>query len=219
MTLGAGWMPLVITTTPPVITNVTVASVGYYSATITWTTGTKATSAVEWGPTDASSVTANAYSLDTSHQVTVTGLTSGTTYQFRVRSQDNLRNMAESPLSTFTTTVPGAPLPPTPSPVGSIFAVPGTPAIATLQWTAVTSPVGNPVQYHVVLGTDPTFGAVMFDSGWQNATSWTVSVPFGNPNPTWYYWRVQAKDVVTGIASTMSATSQFDVWIYNPYGG
>ena len=71
------------------------------SATITWTTDEPSDSRVDYGtsptaltptPTDAADVTA--------HSVRITGLTPGTTYQYRVRSEDPAGNAATDPTGT-----------------------------------------------------------------------------------------------------------------------
>ena len=71
------------------------------SATITWTTDEPSDSRVDFGtsptaltptPTDAADVTA--------HSVRITGLTPGTTYHYRVRSEDAAGNAATDPTGT-----------------------------------------------------------------------------------------------------------------------
>jgi peptidoglycan/xylan/chitin deacetylase (PgdA/CDA1 family) len=90
--------------TPPVISNVAATNVTHNSARITWKTNEQATSQVEYGLTSgygsASPADAN---LVTSHSVTLSGLTSSTTYHFMVRSEDASGNEAVSGDATFTT--------------------------------------------------------------------------------------------------------------------
>ena len=71
------------------------------SATITWTTDEPSDSRVDYGtsptaltptPTDAADVTA--------HSVRITGLAPGTTYHYRVRSEDPAGNAATDPTGT-----------------------------------------------------------------------------------------------------------------------
>jgi hypothetical protein len=84
-------------TTAPVISAMTVASTTDTTATITWTTNELSNSMIrydivsrstwggyQWSKNDAQMVT--------SHSVTLTGLTKGTTYHFRVGSNDALGN-------------------------------------------------------------------------------------------------------------------------------
>src|SRR2546422_4299700 len=64
-------------------------NVGPYGATITWTTNEASDSQVEYGPTTAyGRSTARNASLVTSHPQTLSGLTAGTLYHYRVKSQD-----------------------------------------------------------------------------------------------------------------------------------
>jgi hypothetical protein len=92
---------------PPAISNLKVVTVGGNSATITWNTDQPSSSQVNYGLTSAygSSSPLNA-SLQTSHSVTISGLTPNTTYYFDVASTNsaNETSTASSATSTFTTT-------------------------------------------------------------------------------------------------------------------
>ena len=93
-------------TTPPVISNVSVADLKATQATVYWTTDEPATSRVSYGAHDYSNETADG-TLTTSHRVVITGLTTETQYQYRLASQDcsgNLGAYEETPPLTFTTT-------------------------------------------------------------------------------------------------------------------
>lgn len=91
-------------TTPPVISNVLVTNITASSATVTWTTNEASTSQVEYGTsTSYGSLTALDSSMAYSHTVNVTGLSSRTAYNFRVRSKDASSNEGMSTNSTFTT--------------------------------------------------------------------------------------------------------------------
>ena len=90
-------------TVPPMISNV-VASPSAQSATITWTTDEGSTTQVEYGLTTAyGSMTVLDTALVTSHTVSVSGLSQGTLYHFRVRSRDASGNERISADFTFTT--------------------------------------------------------------------------------------------------------------------
>jgi len=91
-------------TTPPVLTVITASSIGASTATITWTSNEASDSQVDYGTTSAyGSTTSLAASLVTSHVVTLSGLSAGTVYHFRVRSHDAVGNLAVSSDATFTT--------------------------------------------------------------------------------------------------------------------
>src|SRR6185437_1597249 len=108
---------------PPVISAVAAIPTST-SAQITWTTNTLATTTVNYGtsPSTLTSMVSDG-TLVTSHTATLLGLTSGTTYYYRVTSADGSGNSATVPPSgnaplSFTTcpcsiwnnsTLPGTP--------------------------------------------------------------------------------------------------------------
>lgn len=89
------------------ISNVKV-SASESTATITWSSGGNATGVVDYG-TDTSygSQVADTTS-QTSHSVTLSGLSSSTTYHFRITNSDQSQNSVQSSDNTFTTGSPGA---------------------------------------------------------------------------------------------------------------
>jgi hypothetical protein len=92
---------------PPVSSGVTAVVTGPNSVTIRWTTNVASTSQVEYGLTTAYGLTTPLNSsLVTSHSMTVTGLTAGSVYHFRVRSQDAGGRLSVSSDSTFATPNP-----------------------------------------------------------------------------------------------------------------
>ncbi|HEV2755706.1 MAG TPA: PQQ-dependent sugar dehydrogenase [Actinomycetota bacterium] len=89
-------------TTPPVISGVRVAYPSKTSVRITWTTDEPSDSQVEYGTTTAyGTVTPLDAARVTQHSVTITGLRSTTTYNFRVLSRDAAGNLATSANGTF----------------------------------------------------------------------------------------------------------------------
>jgi len=95
-------------TTAPTINSLTAGSITTTSATITWDTtdasGDACTTQVEYGTTESygTNTTLNA-TLVASHSVTLTGLTSGTTYYYRSKSKDKAGNLATSLGKSFST--------------------------------------------------------------------------------------------------------------------
>jgi hypothetical protein len=80
----------------PVITGVTVTTTDV-SATVTWTTGEPANSRVTWGTAVPPGTPAeDLANFVTGHSITITGLTSCTTYHFSVTSTDGAGNPATS---------------------------------------------------------------------------------------------------------------------------
>ena len=85
-------------TTPPVISAVSATVDANGTATINWTTDEPATSRVSYG-TAANALTQSKTesALETAHSITLTGLTPGTTYYYRVSSTDADNNMSTTP--------------------------------------------------------------------------------------------------------------------------
>ena len=93
---------IVLDTTAPSTSAITATVVTSSSVTITWTTNEPSTSQVDYGPTTSyGSTTPLDSTLVTAHSVTLIGLTSNATYNFRVRSSDALANEAVSANATF----------------------------------------------------------------------------------------------------------------------
>ena len=119
------------------------------AATISWTTDEPSTTVVAYGLTaGALDQSASNASLVTGHSLTLTGLTTGATYYYRVTSADGAGNTATSPIP------PGPPLSfataATPPPViSSVAAVAGLDGAARISWTTDVAAT-SVVQY----GTD-----------------------------------------------------------------
>jgi hypothetical protein len=93
---------IVLDTTAPANSAITATVVTSSSVTITWTTNEPSTSQVDYGPTTSyGSTTPLDSTLVTAHSVTLIGLTSNATYNFRVRSSDAVGNEAISANATF----------------------------------------------------------------------------------------------------------------------
>ena len=96
--------PVSIDRTAPVITEVFVLATGRSGAAITWTTDEAATTQVVYGLNQYySSTTALDNDLITNHTVILSGLTSNTTYNFKVKSRDASGNESVSQDYTLVT--------------------------------------------------------------------------------------------------------------------
>ena len=90
-------------TAAPVISNIAISGITSNSATITWQTDEPANADVDYGPDSTYGSSASQNTFDTSHSLTLSGLTDSTTYHFRVRSQDAAGNESASGDFTFIT--------------------------------------------------------------------------------------------------------------------
>jgi len=126
---------------------------------------------------------------------TITGLTNGTTYRFRVAAINAVGTGAQS---TASNAVTPAPIPPDAPVMG--FAVAGD-GSATVSWTAPGSDGGAPVTGYVVT---PYVGAVAQPSTTFNSTA-TIQTVTGLTNATTYTFKVAAKNSAgTGAQSAAS---------------
>ncbi len=88
----------------PLVISMVADRMSVSSATITWTTDKSSTSQVEYGLTAAyGRVTRLEGTLVTVHSQTLSGLTAGTVYHYRVKSKDAVGNSVASVDFTFTT--------------------------------------------------------------------------------------------------------------------
>src|SRR3989344_2716890 len=104
-------------TPPPVISNIAPANVNQASASISWTTDEPSDTQIDYGTTASYGLsTTLETSLVTTHSATLSGLTAGTLYNYRVRSRDASGNLSISSNNIFTTSAASPPPPPPPPP-------------------------------------------------------------------------------------------------------
>lgn len=91
---GAGWQFITTAdTTGPVISNISTL-VNNTSAIITWNTNEAANSVVDYGLSSSTlSSTVSSSTLETTHNIVLTGLTNNTVYYFRIKSTDAAGNL------------------------------------------------------------------------------------------------------------------------------
>jgi hypothetical protein len=90
-------------TTPPAISLIQVTNVTATGAAVSWKTNETATGKVQYGLTPNYSSTSATTVGGTSHNVMLTGLAAGKTYQYRVQATDSAGNTASGPNASFTT--------------------------------------------------------------------------------------------------------------------
>jgi hypothetical protein len=119
-------------TVAPVISAVSASGITTTSATVTWTTDQASSSQVEYGTTPAyGSLTSLNSSLVTTHSVTISGLSPGTTYNYAAMSSNAANQQATSANFTFTTSSQ----PTTPPTISAVRVSNITNATATVTWT------------------------------------------------------------------------------------
>ena len=184
---------IVLDTTAPSTSAIAATVVTSSSVTITWTTNEPSTSQVDYGPTTIyGSTTPLDSTLVTAHSVTLIGLTSNATYNFRVHSSDALANEAVSANATFIidTAAPSVPIGLTATAISSTQ--------INLSWAASTDNVG-------VSGYQVFRGVTLIAT--------TPSPSYSNtgltPN-TSYSYSIKAVDAagnISGSSATASATT------------
>jgi PKD repeat protein len=168
--------------TPPVISAVSATGITTTSATIIWTTDEPATGQVEYGlDRTYGSTTALDTSPVTSHGVNLTGLTSETTYHYRVNSADGSGNPAISADYTFTTSDVTGPV------ISGVTATDVTATGATITWT--TNEVAtSQIEYGL---TEEYGSSTIVDTNL--VTSHSVKLT-GLKAPKTYHYRVNSAD-------------------------
>jgi hypothetical protein len=128
-------------TTAPIISSVRASNTTTNQTTIVWSTNEASDSQIEYGLTTAYGQTSTVNATQTTaHSATVSGLTPGTTYNYRVRSKDAAGNLAVSLNFTFTTaSLPVAVSDTTPPTVVLTSPRSGTRLSGTVQITAAAS--------------------------------------------------------------------------------
>ncbi len=173
----------------PVLTAITTTNIANTTATITWTTDQPSTSQVNYGATTSygSSSPLNT-SLITTHSVTLTGLTLGTTYDFAVVSANSSGVSTTSANATFTTTG-AAPV------INAVTATNVTSGTATITWTTDQAS-SSQVNY----GLTTAYGSSSALAS-SPVTSHSVLLTGLAPNTTYNF------DVVSANAANTSTTS------------
>lgn len=122
-----------VDTTPPQISGIS-ANPGTTTATVAWATNEPARGTLEYGTTTAYGSRVEKTTAATSQSASLTGLTAGKIYHYRIRATDAAGNSAVTPDRTFTT--PTAPPPPTTRTAPRPDNFDGT-ALNTAVWTFV----------------------------------------------------------------------------------
>jgi hypothetical protein len=181
----------------PLISSIASTTTGT-TATITWTTNENSTSTVDYGATSSYGSASTSASVVTSHSVVLTGLSSGSTYHFRVGSADASGNQSTSTDQTFTT----ATVADVTAPIISAQSVSVTSSTsAAVSWTTDEN-----ASSQVVFGANSSVGSstVVTDTS-PRVTSHTVSLSNLSACGE-YYYKVISADSSGNISTSTSLT-------------
>lgn len=157
---------------PPQITNIQAVDVRATSATITWTTNSAADSAVYYGLSSSYGSQVADGSAVTSHSITLTGLTPGSSYHYQVVSANAYGTTASG---DFTFNTAGKPI------ISGVLATGIASSSATIRW-ATDVPADSLVEYGL---TDSYGSSTALDS--TEVTSHSVAVSGLQANTTYHY--------------------------------
>ncbi len=185
--------------TPPVITNVQVTGITTTGATVTWTTDENATTFVDYDTDGLPYVSTAGVATPrvTSHSVTLSGLTPGLTYHYRVRSGDAANNEAFTSDATFATVSPPDSTPPV---ITNVQVTGITATGATVTWTTNENATSS-TDYD----TDGAPYASTAGAAVPLVTSHSVILAGLTENTT-YHYRVRSADASANEATTADAT-------------
>ena len=187
-------------TTPPVVSGVGVIGITQTAAVVEWTTNEPATSQVDYGTSSGNlpfSTLLNP-TLTTSHSQSLINLTAGTTYYYRVRSNDAAGNQTLSAQFTFQTASPGDVTPPV---LSNIQASQISADSATITWS--TNELSDSV---VDYGQTTGYGGNVFNGSL--TTGHTVALT-GLSAEALYHYRVSSTDASgnTAFSGDLSFTT------------
>ncbi|MBP9773047.1 MAG: fibronectin type III domain-containing protein [Candidatus Peribacteraceae bacterium] len=195
--LSTGSSFTTLDTQPPIFSSVVATILTDTSVRITWTTNKASTSQIQYDPTSAVppyefSNTVDA-ALVTSHSQTLTGLTSNTTYHFRVKSVDGAANIGYSTDFVFTTPDTTAPI------ISSIVSRNVSDSSQSVSWVT-NETADSQVEY----GTTTNYGtSTTLDSSLQVNHLQTITGLQGN---TEYHYRIKSRDSAGNLTTTTDRT-------------
>ena len=183
-------------TTPPTLSAITSSVLISSTGTITWTTNEGSSSQVQYGTSSSYGLTSTLNStLDTSHSVTLNGLTGNTTYHYRVVSTDAAGNQSVSADLTFTTPVQDV----TPPTLSNIQVISLSPVTEEIIWTT-----NEASDAQLKFGTTTSYGTTT-TLNTTLATSHTVTLSNLSPNTT-YHFAVLSHDASGNLATSSDQT-------------
>ncbi|MBW2261999.1 MAG: fibronectin type III domain-containing protein [Deltaproteobacteria bacterium] len=135
----------------------------------------------------------------------------GFTHFWRVRARDSSDTSVVSEWSsTDSFSVRSSDAPPAPIPVPEPDTMSGGMSYTvSLDWSAVTDPDGDPVEYQAQMSYSVDFTSPSHESGWISGRAWSLTIP---PGGMWY-WRVQARDAdhIDAVSPWSTVDSFYDM--------
>ncbi|MFQ5470861.1 MAG: fibronectin type III domain-containing protein, partial [Gammaproteobacteria bacterium] len=191
--------PAAADTTPPVITNQSVSGITTFNAYVTWVTDEPTSGQIEYGlDTTYGSLSTLLPTYTLTHGLTLSPLVSGTTYHYRIISQDAAGNTTTSPDYSFTTLDTTAPL------ISGQSAASITGTGATIIWD--TNEASDSI---VAYGTTMSLGSsTLLDT--TMVTNHSVAIS-GLAQTTSYYYQVTSKDAAgNAVTGNMGSFTTLD---------
>ena len=192
---SASYAGIALDVTPPTISAVALSGITASGATVSWTTNESADTQVDYGLTASygNSTTLNS-SLTTSHSATLSGLSAGTAYYYRVKSRDVAGNIALSSGNVLTTiSLPDTTAPSVPS---GLTATPTSESQIQISWSASTDLAGVSQTASGVSGYQVFRGSSLL-----NTTAPTAYLDTGLTPNTAYTYQVTAVDNAGNISA------------------
>lgn len=180
------------------ISTIEVSAVTATSATITWTTNHAADSQVDYGTTSGYGSTENDGAMVTSHTISLTGLTAGTTYHYQVTSTGN--TTVTSVDDTFET------LPATQISGVSVNSITAT--SATITWTT-NHAANSQIDYGLTSG----YGSVKSNASLVTSHSIVIT---GLTSGSTYHYRVTSLGNTTAVTTDQTFNTPVLVSIEGP---
>lgn len=184
-------------TTPPAVSGIGSSAITATAATVSWTTNEASDTQVEYGLSTAyGSTTTLNISMVTSHVATLSGLTAGTLYHYRVSSRDAAGNLTVSADRTFTTAAPPDTTAPT---ISGVTSASTSSTAATVSW-ATNEASDTQVEYGVTAayGSTTTLNATRVTTHGAGITGLAAN--------TTYHYRVLSRDAAGNLAMSADLT-------------
>ena len=177
--------------TPPIIEDISADTLSSTSVRVNWTTDEAADSVIEYGPGAIYGVSLGDAARVTAHSLTLTALTAGVPFHFRVTSTDANNNSASSSDQIFT--MGALPI------ISGISAQDITPSSANIVWNTNVPSTGR-VDY----GTSVAYGSTATETGLAGTAHHVTAL--GLISYMTYHFRISGTDMSGNGAQSVDGT-------------